>query len=612
MAEEDAISVDHAKAKELWDSLESKYMAEDASSKKFLFVQHNLKMDEYIYVYGVIDKLPPSWKDFKHTLKHNKDDMTLVELGSHFRIEEALRTQEIENNPKGKNQVGDSSVNMVEDGGPSKKSKDGKGDKQKFKENYNSSNKKPKMACWKCGKPGHFKKDYRVGKGKLEKQNAGPSGSKDPGKQQGNKKYVVTFIDDASRYCYVYLLHAKDEAVDFFKIYKEEVELHQSTMIKNLRTDRGEEYYDPECRDCCKELCNREPTNLFEAYNIASVYIATDEKICAYYPSARGEFFSSDRRAMQVDGMEDFRGHNTDEFTSLKYFLERFVKRGLLNDYLPPQDRQNPQHPEGPVKNAPPRHVIDMIVGPLTVTLDMANQDVRKFLIDSGSSIDVIFKYALRRMSLSSPFEEMKFEDVQGLVYGFGNHVVPVQVAIDIPTTFGTSPQELLREFPDIFAWKPVDMHGLDESVAIHRLHVDPNKAVVKKKIKKFAPERQQAIDEEINKLFKANFIFEIQFPEWISNVVLVKKANGKWRVCIDYTNLNKATSKDYYLLPIIDQLVDDTVGNVLFSFLDTFLGYNQIKLALEDQAKTAFITHRVVYAYRVLPMGLMNAGATY
>ncbi|XP_074374128.1 uncharacterized protein LOC141714511 [Apium graveolens] len=164
-------------AKELWDSLESKYMAEDASSKKFL-------MDESISVYGVIDKLLPSWKDFKHTLKHNKDDMTLVELGSHFRIEEALRTQEIENNPKGKNQVSDSSVNIVEDGGPSKKSKDDKGDKQKFKGNYNSSNKNPKMACWKCSKPGHFKKDYRVGKGKQEKQNAGPSGSKDPEKQQ--------------------------------------------------------------------------------------------------------------------------------------------------------------------------------------------------------------------------------------------------------------------------------------------------------------------------------------------------------------------------------------------------------------------------------------------
>ncbi|XP_074337415.1 uncharacterized protein LOC141674603 [Apium graveolens] len=198
-------------AKELWDSLESKYMAEDASSKKFLvsnfinykmvdtrpimeqynellrilgqFVQHDMKMDESISVSSVINKLPPSWKDFKHTLKHNKEEMTLVELGSHFRIEEALRAQEIENNPKGKNQVGNSSVNMVEDGGSSKNSNKDNGKKRKFKENNNTcSNKKPKLACWKCGKSGHFKKDCRVGKGKY---NAGLSGSKDPEKQQG-------------------------------------------------------------------------------------------------------------------------------------------------------------------------------------------------------------------------------------------------------------------------------------------------------------------------------------------------------------------------------------------------------------------------------------------
>ncbi|XP_074352399.1 uncharacterized protein LOC141691567 [Apium graveolens] len=198
--------------KELWDSLESKYIAEDTSSKKFLvsnfinyktvdtrpvmeqysellrilgqFVQHDMKMDESISVSSVIDKLPPSWKDFKHTLKHNKEEMTLVELGSHFRIEEALRAQEIKNNPKGKNQVGSSFVSMVEDGGSSKNSNKDNGKKRKFKGNNNtSSNKKPKLACWKCGKPGHFKKDCRVGK---SKHNAGPSGSKDPEKQQGH------------------------------------------------------------------------------------------------------------------------------------------------------------------------------------------------------------------------------------------------------------------------------------------------------------------------------------------------------------------------------------------------------------------------------------------
>ncbi|GJZ39349.1 hypothetical protein Tco_0585912 [Tanacetum coccineum] len=79
--------------KELWDSLEAKYMDEDASSKKFLslFTQYKMNMDEAIQVSCIIHKLPPSWKDFKHTLKHLKEDLALVELASHLRIEESLR-----------------------------------------------------------------------------------------------------------------------------------------------------------------------------------------------------------------------------------------------------------------------------------------------------------------------------------------------------------------------------------------------------------------------------------------------------------------------------------------------------------------------------------------
>ncbi|GKE03111.1 hypothetical protein Tco_1391094, partial [Tanacetum coccineum] len=128
-------------AKELWDSLESKYMAEDSSSKKFLvsnfnnykmvdsrpvmeqynellrilgqYTQHGLKMDESISVSSIIDKLPPSWKDFKHTLKHGKDDLSLVQLGSHLRIEESLREQD-SNKSKGK-EVDGPPVNMAEE-----------------------------------------------------------------------------------------------------------------------------------------------------------------------------------------------------------------------------------------------------------------------------------------------------------------------------------------------------------------------------------------------------------------------------------------------------------------------------------------------------------------
>lgn len=119
-------------------------------------------------------------------------------------------------------------------------------------------------------------------------------------------------------------------------------------------------------------------------------------------------------------------------------------------------------------------------------------------------------------------------------------------------------------------------------------------------------------ITEEIKKLLDVGFIREVTHPEWVANVVLVKKANGKHRICVDYTNLNKACPKDSYLLPIIDQLVDSTAYHSLYSFVDAAQGYHQIPMKEEDQEKTSFITHKGLYCYKVMPFGLKNAGATY
>ena len=112
--------------------------------------------------------------------------------------------------------------------------------------------------------------------------------------------------------------------------------------------------------------------------------------------------------------------------------------------------------------------------------------------------------------------------------------------------------------------------------------------------------------------LLAVSFIREVYYPDWLANVVLVKKANGKWRMCMDFTDLSKACSKDSFLLPQIDQLVDSTVGYKLLMFMDTFSGYNQIKMVEEDQEKTAFITSQGLYCYKVMPFKLKNAGATY
>ena len=106
--------------------------------------------------------------------------------------------------------------------------------------------------------------------------------------------------------------------------------------------------------------------------------------------------------------------------------------------------------------------------------------------------------------------------------------------------------------------------------------------------------------------------IREIQYPAWLENVVLMKKANGKWRMCVDFTDLNKACPKDSYPLPSIDGLVDSASGCRLLSFLHAFSGYNQIKMHRRDEYKTAFMTELSCYCYTVMPFGLKNACATY
>ena len=123
-----------------------------------------------------------------------------------------------------------------------------------------------------------------------------------------------------------------------------------------------------------------------------------------------------------------------------------------------------------------------------------------------------------------------------------------------------------------------------------------------------FAPERNQAITDEVNKLLATGFIREVYYLNQLANVVLVKKANGKWRMCVNFTDLNKACPKDSYPLPRINQLVDFTIGHKLLTFMDAFSRYNQIKMVEEDQEKTAFVTSQGLYCYKVMPFRLKNA----
>jgi hypothetical protein len=155
-------------------------------------------------------------------------------------------------------------------------------------------------------------------------------------------------------------------------------------------------------------------------------------------------------------------------------------------------------------------------------------------------------------------------------------------------------------------------MSGIPRDVVEHSLDIRAGARPVKQHMRRFDEEKRRVIGEEIHKLMAAGFIKEVFHPEWLANPVLVKKKGGKWRMCVDYTGLNKACPKVPYPLPRIDQIVDSTAGCETLSFLDAYSGYHQIKMKESDQLATSFITPFGMYCYTTMPFGLRNAGATY
>ncbi|KAG7532877.1 Integrase catalytic core [Arabidopsis thaliana x Arabidopsis arenosa] len=286
----------------------------------------------------------------------------------------------------------------------------------------------------------------------------------------------------------------------------------------------------------------------------------------------------------------------------------------------------------------------------LVITLDVANFEVSRILIDTGSSVDLIFLGTLERMGISRadivgpPSPLVAFTSLSAMSLGTiklpvlaKKGIIPrfpsgqkeddvvievvleedkpdrkVRIGVTLAGKIKEALIELLRKNKTSFAWSAADMPGIDPSIICHKLNVDPSFKPVKQKRRKLGVERAKAVNDEVDKLLKIGSIREVQYPEWVANTVVVKKKNGKDRVCIDFTDLNKACPKDSFPLPHIDRLVESTAENELLTFMDAFSGYNQIMMDPEDQEKTSFITYRGTYCYKVMPFGLKNAGATY
>ncbi|XP_073047725.1 uncharacterized protein [Primulina eburnea] len=187
-----------------------------------------------------------------------------------------------------------------------------------------------------------------------------------------------------------------------------------------------------------------------------------------------------------------------------------------------------------------------------------------------------------------------------------------VRVAADLDPETKHDLLACLKTNIDVFAWSPQELRGISPGIMKHHLNTLPEARPVKQKKRHFGPEKDKVIKEQVDELLKAGHIREIFFPTWLSNVVLVPKSSGKWRMCVDFRDLNKACPKDCYPLPRIDQLVDSTSGHQYLCLMDAYQGYHQIPLAREDQDKVSFITSEGTFCYVVMPFGLKNAGATY
>ncbi|GJS47076.1 reverse transcriptase domain-containing protein [Tanacetum coccineum] len=170
----------------------------------------------------------------------------------------------------------------------------------------------------------------------------------------------------------------------------------------------------------------------------------------------------------------------------------------------------------------------------------------------------------------------------------------------------------LLGQNLDVFAWKPADMTGVPRHTAEHRLNVREGCSPIRQKKRGQAPERNKAIQEEVEKLVDAGIMKEVHYHSWLSNPVMVKKHDGSWRMCVDFKDLNKACPQDGYPLPEIDWKVESLCGYPFKCFLDAYKGYHQIKMAKEDEEKTAFITNQGIFCYLKMSFGLKNVKATY
>ncbi|XP_013627017.1 PREDICTED: uncharacterized protein LOC106333073 [Brassica oleracea var. oleracea] len=274
---------------------------------------------------------------------------------------------------------------------------------------------------------------------------------------------------------------------------------------------------------------------------------------------------------------------------------------------------------------------------PLLVVLGIGEYDVTKVLIDTESSVDLIFRGTLQKMGVD--LDNIKpssrtltgfngsSETILGTIRlsvracGVTRTVKFAVVSTKAPyhAILGTPWIHSMQAIPSTYH-QCIKFPGTNSKIKTLRGDQKAARELLVATVKLqhsslypltlslLRPQRSKAVNEEVDRLLGAGSIAEVCYPEWLANPVVVKKKNGKWRICVDFTDLNKACPKDSYPLPNIDRLVESTTRDEMLTFMDAFSGYNQIMMHPDDREKTAFITDRGTYCYKVMPFGLKNA----
>nr|GFB49946.1 reverse transcriptase domain-containing protein [Tanacetum cinerariifolium] len=218
------------------------------------------------------------------------------------------------------------------------------------------------------------------------------------------------------------------------------------------------------------------------------------------------------------------------------------------------------------------------------------------------------------------------------LEYAFlgNNGEWPVIIAKDLSSNEKTDLLNVFKTQKKAIAWKLTDIKGIDPEFCSHKILLEEEHSPKVQSQRRVNPKIHDVIKKEVEKLLDARLIYPISDSPCVSPIHCVRKKGGMtvikndenelvptrlvtgWRVCIDYRKLNKATRKDHFPLPFMDQMLEGLAGNEYYCFLDGFSGYFQIPIDTKDQEKTTFTCPYGTFAYKRMPFGLCNAPGTF